>query len=54
MIDTILGQAAAAALPPGCQAYRSSPVFTEATVPPGLLRFHCTAPGIWGLIRVLE
>jgi len=29
-------------------------VFTEATVPPGLLRSHRTAPGTWGLIRVLE
>lgn len=48
------GQAAPAALPPGCEPYRSTPLFTEATVPPGLLRSHRTAPGTWGLIRVLE
>jgi tellurite resistance-related uncharacterized protein len=40
--------------PPGCEAYRSTPVFTEATIPSGLLRLHRTAPGTWGLIRVLE
>jgi tellurite resistance-related uncharacterized protein len=43
-----------AVLPPGYEATRSTPVFTEATVPPGLLRSHRTAPGTWGLIRVLE
>ena len=41
-------------LPPGCEAYRSTSVFTEATIPSGLLRSHRTAPGTWGLIRVLE
>ncbi len=46
--------AASAALHPDCVAYRSTPVFTEETVPPGLLRSHRTAPGTWGLIRVLE
>ena len=45
---------AAPALPRGCEAYRSTPVFTEATVPPGLLRSHRTAPGTWGLIHVRE
>ena len=54
MDDPGTGQAAPGALPPGCEAYRSTPVFTEATVPPGLLRSHRTAPGTWGLIRVLE
>ncbi len=38
----------------GLHPFFSTPVFTEATVPPGLLRSHRTAPGIWGLIRVLE
>ena len=47
-------QSAPAGLPLGCEAYRSTPVFTEATVPPGLLRSHRTAPGTWALIRVLE
>ena len=48
------GRAVSAGLPFGCEAYRSTPVFTEATVPPGLLRSHRTAPGIWGLIHMLE
>jgi hemoglobin len=42
------------ALPPGLQRVRSTPVFTESTIPPGLLRAHRTAPATWGLIRVLE
>ena len=46
--------AAAALLPSACQPYRRTPVFTEATVPPALLRSHRTAPGTWALIRVLE
>jgi len=48
------GRATPAALPPCYEATRSTPVFTEATVPPGLLRSHRTAYGTWGLIRVLE
>jgi len=52
--DADTGRAASAALPPGCEAYRSSPVFTEATVPPALLRSHRIKPGTWALIRVLE
>jgi tellurite resistance-related uncharacterized protein len=48
------GPDASAGLPPGRGAYRITPVFTEATVPPGLLRTHRTAPGVWALIRVLE
>ncbi|QDJ11612.1 hypothetical protein HVPorG_04815 (plasmid) [Roseomonas mucosa] len=54
MRDDISGPAARAALPPNCEPYRSTPVFTEATVPPGLLREHRTAPGTWALICVLE
>lgn len=42
------------ALPPGLRWVRSTPAFTESTIPPGLLRRHRTAPGTWGLIRVLE
>ncbi len=53
MGNTQTGQAAPG-LPPGCEAYRSTPVFTEATVPPGLLRSHRTTPGTWGLIHVRE
>ncbi len=54
MSDTGAGRAAPTGLPPGCKAYRSTPVFTEATVPPALLRSHRTASSIWALIRVLE
>ena len=54
MDDPGAGRAVSAGLPFGCKAYRSTPVFTEATVPPGLLRSHRTAPGIWGLIHMLE
>jgi hemoglobin len=44
----------AGSLPPGLRRVRSTPVFTEATVPAGLLRRHRTAPDTWGLVRVLE
>jgi len=54
MSDAKTGQVAHSALPPGCEATRSTPVFTEATVPPALLRSHRTAPGTWALIRVFE
>ncbi len=49
-----LGRAVPAALPPGYEPYRSTPVFSELTIPPALLRSHRTAPGTWALIRVLE
>ena len=42
------------ALPWGVAPYRKTPVFTEATIPAGLLRSHSTAAGVWGLIHVLE
>jgi tellurite resistance-related uncharacterized protein len=42
------------ALPPGLQAYKRTPDFTEATVPAGLLHDHSTKEGTWGLIRVEE
>lgn len=42
------------ALPPGAQAYRRTPVFTQDTVPAGLLRDHVTREGTWALIHVLE
>ena len=47
-------RAASVAPPLNSEPYRSTPVFTEATVPPGLLRAHRTVPGTWALIRVLE
>ena len=42
------------ALPPGAQAYKRTPVFTQDTVPAGLLRDHVTREGTWALIHVLE
>jgi tellurite resistance-related uncharacterized protein len=40
-------------LPPDLVPYRRTAEFTEATVPPGLLRAHSTKDGAWGLIHVL-
>jgi tellurite resistance-related uncharacterized protein len=34
--------------------YKSTPVFDENTLPPGLRREHRTKLGVWGVIRVLE
>lgn len=41
-------------LPIELQAYRRTPEFTEATVPPALLKAHTTKDGTWALIHVLE
>jgi tellurite resistance-related uncharacterized protein len=43
-----------AALPKGCEAYRKTAVFTQDTVPGGLLRAHRTAADVWALIHVLN
>ncbi|WP_372785974.1 DUF1971 domain-containing protein [Phenylobacterium sp.] len=45
---------AGAALPPDAYAYRRTDLFTESTVPPGLLRAHSTKQGVWGLIHVVD
>src|SRR5690349_378221 len=42
------------ALPAGLIAYRRTPIFDQDTIPAGLRREHRTAPGVWGLITVLE
>ena len=42
------------ALPPGVEAYRRTGIFTEATIPKGLLKAHATKEGAWALIRVIE
>ena len=42
------------ALPEGLRAYRRTPVFTETTVPAGLLKDHRTKPGVWGVIHVVS
>jgi len=41
-------------LPPDVRFYRRTDVFTETSVPKGLLKAHATNPGVWGLIHVLE
>ena len=41
-------------LPQDVQPYRKTDVFTQATVPAGLLRAHTTKEGAWALIHVLE
>ena len=41
-------------LPDKVTLYRSSPEFTEATVPAALQRGHTTAEGVWGRITILE
>ena len=34
--------------------YRSTPVFTEETLPAALQNKHNTKDGVWGIIRVIE
>lgn len=40
--------------PADAKPYSRTPDFTEATVPPGLLKAHTTKAGAWALIHVLE
>ncbi|MEJ5977741.1 DUF1971 domain-containing protein [Novosphingobium sp. PS1R-30] len=41
-----------AQLPPGLEAYKRTPEFTETSVPAGLRADHTTKEGTWGLIEV--
>jgi tellurite resistance-related uncharacterized protein len=41
-------------LPVAARPYRRTDVFTEQSVPAGLLKAHTTKAGTWGLIHVLE
>ncbi len=41
-------------LPQDVVAYKQTPVFTEDSVPRGLLRDHNTREGVWGKIVILE
>ncbi len=41
-------------LPEQCAPYKKTPVFTEQTVPAGLLKAHQTKAGTWGKIVVLK
>jgi tellurite resistance-related uncharacterized protein len=42
------------ALPPGLEHVRTTAVFDAQTVPPGLLRAHRIAAGVWGRLTVDE
>ncbi len=42
------------AIPSGLTAYKTTPVFTEETVPAGLTSEHRTKAGVWGVIHVLS
>jgi tellurite resistance-related uncharacterized protein len=41
-------------LPAGLEAYKRTPIFTEQSVPAGLLKDHSTKDGTWGMIHVEE
>jgi tellurite resistance-related uncharacterized protein len=41
-----------AELPDGLDVARSSPTWTEVTMPPALGRAHRIAPGVWGVLHV--
>lgn len=41
-------------LPENVAAYKRTPSFTEATVPPGLLKNHSTIEGAWAKIVIEE
>ena len=41
-------------LPPGLEAYKRTPEFSQDSLPAGLRRRHTTAAGVWARIVVLE
>lgn len=41
-------------MPAAMACYKSTPEFTETSVPAALQRDHTTAAGVWGKINVLE
>ena len=41
-------------LPEGLVSHMQTPIFTETSVPKGLLKNHTTAENVWGVIRILE
>lgn len=36
------------------QSYRSTPVFTNDTLPEALRRAHSTKAGVWGLLKLIK
>ena len=49
-----MGDASPEGLPEGAVLDRVTPDFTESSVPPGLLRAHHVAKGVWGRLVVVE
>ncbi|MDJ0705057.1 MAG: DUF1971 domain-containing protein [Leptolyngbyaceae cyanobacterium MO_188.B28] len=41
-------------LPARAKSYRKTPIFTQDTVPPALLKRHTTKAGSWGKIWVIS
>ncbi|WP_062270174.1 DUF1971 domain-containing protein [Endozoicomonas arenosclerae] len=41
-------------LPDHVAAYKQTPVFSQDSIPAGLLKTHRTKQGVWGLLQVLE
>ncbi|MFT7653960.1 MAG: tellurite resistance-related uncharacterized protein [Limisphaerales bacterium] len=41
-------------IPEQCSSYKKTAVFSEASVPGGLLKAHKTKTGTWGKIVILE
>ncbi len=41
-------------LPDHLELYKSTPIFTEDTIPKGLLKQHNTKAGTWGKVVILE
>jgi tellurite resistance-related uncharacterized protein len=46
--------AGSTSLPDGVEHVRTTPEFTASTVPAGLRRAHQLAPGVWGVLDVLD
>lgn len=41
-------------LPENVAFYNRTPVYTEKTLPPGILKEHRTKEGVWGVIEVVD
>lgn len=49
---TVMGDDGGPVMPDGLVLVRTTPTFTEETVPAGLRRAHRVAEGVWGRLRV--
>lgn len=41
-------------IPSNVTVYKKTPIFSEASVPKGLLKDHTTKDGVWGAIVILD